>query len=327
MRICYTIPGISRHGGLRVIFEHINRLCDFGHEVYALCNKRQKPDWFEIDPRIHWMWDINRVRAQGIQVLVVTSPHAIDIVRGVRAEKTFIFCQMAEHMFKPHDKLWMRKCREFYTAPHPMLSISEWNIEMFRQEFGRKAETHYIGNGVNVMDFPLWSDHEKEPTTVLVEGWENGNPTKDADHLGPKVAKRLKAEGYKILAYSALPLKTMPDAVDEYYERPNLDKLNEIYQRAAILIKASKYDARACAPMEAMTKGTVTVRAIIKGDDDLSPNNSVICEYDEEELYECAKMLLENEGWRDGLAGECIKHVLANTWDNWMPIINKILTS
>lgn len=324
MRIAYTVPGISRHGGIRVIFEHINRLCDFGHEVYALCAKRQKPDWFDIDPRVHWEWNPNNVK--GMDVLVITSPHAIEMAPLLRAKKTFVFCQMAEHLFKPHDKQWFRKCKQFYTAPYPMLSISEWNAELFEKGFGRTGETHMIGNGVNLKDFPIQTPH-KDGKTVLVEGWENGNPTKDVDHLGPKVAKRLKADGYHILAYSALPLKTMPDAVDEYFEKPTLEELNDLYRSASILIKATKCDARACAPMEAMTKGTVTVRAIERGDDDLYSANSVRCSYDEKELYDSAKMLLEEDDWREGLAAACVRHVQENSWEYWMPIINKILTA
>ena len=35
------------------------------------------------------------------------------------------------------------------------------------------------------------------------------------------------------------------------------------------MLKCTKYDARSCAPVEAMKCGTPTVRAIDKGDDDL----------------------------------------------------------
>lgn len=323
MRIAYTIPGITRHGGLRIIFEHINRLCDFGHEVYAWYPKRQRPNWFEIDSRVRWTWNVNHLR--GVDVLVITSPHAIDHADLVHAKKTFIFCQMAEHLFRPHDKVWQRRCAQFYTSPHPMLSISKWNIELFEKEFGRTGLTYYIGNGVNTTDFPI-EKHDTDGKTVLVEGWECSNPSKDVDHIGPNVAARLKMEGYRILAYGALPLKVLASVPDEYHERPDLKTLNELYSRATILIKASKYDARACAPVEAMTKGCVTARSIIKGDDDLLHGvNCLRSDYSFDGLYASAKSLLESPDLRGLLSAECWARL--PKWEKEMPRINQILTS
>jgi glycosyltransferase involved in cell wall biosynthesis len=59
------------------------------------------------------------------------------------------------------------------------------------------------------------------------------------------------------------------------------------------MLKASKYDARSCAPVEAMKCGTVTVRSIQRGDDDLIDGyNSWVCGYDFNELLdECRSVI------------------------------------
>lgn len=323
MRIAYTIPSIARHGGMRIMFEHLNRLLEFGHEVVAYYPRRGKPDWFQIHPHVQWEWNYEKLR--GVDVLVITSPHTIDMVRKINAKKTFLFCQMAEHLFRPHDRKWQAQCRNFYIAPFPMLSISKWNIEMFEKQFGRTAPTHYIGNGVNVQDFPIDSS-VKDGKTVLVEGWECSNPSKDVDHVAPNVARRLKDEGYTILAYGALPIKVLPSVPDEYHEKPDMKTLNELYSRATILLKASKYDARACAPVEAMTKATVTARAIIEGDDDLIHGvNCLRSEYSFDGLYASAKSLLESPDLRGELSAAC--WTTLPRWEKIMPSINQILTS
>lgn len=324
MRIVYTVPGIVPHGGIRVILEHCNRLLDFGHEVYALFLVKAKLNWFPIDPRVKIVYNFRHVA--NVDAFVMTSPHSIRLAQHIRAKKKFLFCQMAEHLFKEGDSNWLNTCQKFYTAPFPMLSISQWNMELF-QSMGRTAPTHYIGCGVNLDHFPL-SDKPKDNTCVLVEGWQGNNPSKDADYIGPKVALRLKEEfGIKVLAYSQVQ-NLGPYIPDEYHYRPTLEKMNELYERATILIKATKYDARACAPMEAMTKGTVTARAILKGDDDLIHEvNCLKSDYNESMLYNNARMLLENESLRKRLTEACCKHVQKYSWDYWMNEINKIYAS
>lgn len=324
MRIFITIPSLQTpHGGLRIIVEWANRLQAIGHEV-ILFNQagHLKCSWMNVKVRI-----TNSTTGMGrCECVIITSPHAIHLQDFIPpGQKCFIFCQMAEHLFRPNDKVWMDKCRKFYTSPFPMFSISKWNIDMFRGVFGRTAETHYITNGVNLDDFPI-INKPKDGITVLVEGWEPGNPTKDVDHIGPKVAARLKEQGYKIIAYSSQPLKTMPHVPDEYYQRPNIQQLNELYERATILIKATLCDARSCAPMEAMTKGTVTVRAIDRGDDDLQRFNSVRTMYKEDMLFAAATFALRNADIIECFSNNCRRYVQKEcNWDIIIQRINGIL--
>lgn len=292
-----------------------------GHNVSALFLTRGRPDWFKIDDRVKIVY--NPYHVSNIDVLVITSPHSIHLTREIRAKRTFIFCQMAEHMFQPRNTSWQLACRSFYTASYPMISISKWNISLFQNEYGRMHPTYYVGNGVNFDHFPI-SDKPKDGQCILVEGWECTNPSKDADHIGPKVALRLKEEfGVRILAYSQLPNKG-PYYPDEYYMCPDIKKMNELYSRASFMIKASKYDARSCAPLEAMTKGTPTVRAIIMGDDDLEHGvNSLKVHYNEEELYGAAKAMLTGQMWKT-LGPDCLNYVKTQTWEYWMKRIEYI---
>lgn len=323
MRILYTVPGWGRHGGVRVILEHANRLHKLGHDVTLLSLVRGKQDWFKIDPQVRIIY--HPVHARNIDVAVITSPHTIHWLDTIKAKKKVMFSQMAEHLFRPDNKQWFERCRKFYSAPYPMMAISKWNIDLFKAEFGRTAPTHYIGNGVNLEDFPI-SNKPKDGKCILVEGWVSHNAAKDVDHIAPKVALRLKEEfGVRVLAYSQLtnPGPYMPD---EFYCCPDLKTMNALYERATIMIKASKYDARSCSPVEAMTKGTVTARAIIKGDDDLvHGHNCLRGDYNENWLYIHACQLMD--GMRYDMEKACLAHVQKYTWDYWMGEVNKILTS
>lgn len=320
MKILFTIPAHNPpHGGYRIIYEWCNVLSG-QHEVSIYSLKKDIPTWYNLNKRIKLM---SKYSAAGFDCLVITSPHSIDYAdRYDCPKRVILFCQMAEHLFQPDNSEWRERCNKFYNAPYPMFYGAEWIGELICNEFGRTGEMIYIPDGINLNDFPI-DRPVKDGKTILVEGWECLNPAKDTDHIAPKVAERLKQQGYKIIAYSQSQLKTMRHVPNEYHVQPNLRKLNELYSRATLLLKASHYDSRALSPVEAMTKGTVTARAIDKGDDDIQHGRTA---YDENELYNMAISLLTDEAKRK----EIVEHNynLLHSRFNWQKIgeqINEVI--
>jgi hypothetical protein len=312
MQVFITIPAMTvPHGGIRVLIELANRLAAF-HDVKIISTQRHC-DWMKINVPV-----IMEREYKGGEVLIIGSPHHIHLT----GKKTYTYCQMLEHHFAPNDRRWVARCHDFYTK-HEMISISHWNMDYIKSISSHPI--HYTDTGVSYTDFPT-EIVEKDFKTVLIEGWETGNISKDSDNIAAKVASRLKDEGYKILVYSSKPLTVLPEVPDEYHYRPSLEVINDLYRRATILIKATHMDARACAPLEAMTKGCVTVRAIDSGDDDLIHNvNCLRCDYNEERLYTYAKILLTNRKRFDRLQRECYK--LDRRWERVVNQFNHILGS
>ena len=326
MNIFMTCPGAVPHGGIRVILEWATRLAR-KHQVYLRVPKAMKGDfsWFGGLGAIQVVKDIDAIWKS--DRLIVSSPHDADLLSypGAPRSGRFAFMQMLEGMFRPDDLGWQRKCKWFEQESSTLIGISKWNLARVVEQ-GRTLPFHYVGNGVNLEQFPI-STKPKTGNCVLIEGWSAFNPTKDVDRLGPAVAKRLRRDGHKVLAYSQSPVDAeYAEVPHEFHVRPNLATLNSLYERATVLIKASKYDARSCSPMEAMTKGTVTARAIIEGDDDLTTGvNSVRCAYEEEALYNTVKTLLEVPELRESLAENCLAYVQKYSWDYWMGEIEKVL--
>lgn len=337
MTILITIPNWTNpHGGLRVIMEWANRLTKW-HTVYLYNMKGETScSWFKINPAVK-LCDVSQFWE--VDCVILTSPHSAHLMDMVLPrQKCFLFLQMMEHMFRPNDLAWLKECKAFYSGRFPIISISEWNIEMLRNVFHKPVQIgifpypledaiqmYYIGNGVNFDEFPIQAT-TKDKKTVLIEGWECSNPSKDVDLISHQVARQLKHDGHRVIAYGGLPIKTNRVFLSEYYYRPTTSVMNMLYSESSVLIKASKYDARACAPMEAMTKGTVTARAIIKGDDDLiNGYNCLRSGYDATRLYKNAKELLVNHELYAELSRNCLEHVQKNTWDHWMEKINAIL--
>lgn len=320
MKIFITIPSFSINGGIRIIINWANYL-SINHEVY-LHPLKGRNDYYNIWSSVTVTG--NRNVYEDCDVMVITSPHSIHFEDYPRVPKTFIFMQMCEHLFNS-DRMWQDRCRQFYTTKNELILISKWNQDVIKNQYGRQSKTHYVQNGVDFDDFPIEYPN-KTGKVVLIEGFIPGNPSKDSDHIAAKVGRRLKSEGYTVLAFSQFDSLRHTDYLDEYHIRPDLNKMNDLYRRSDILIKATHYDARSCAPMEAMTKGTVTARAIEKGDDDLTHNkNCLRCGYDENELYEISKKLLTNDNLRHELAQNCLNYVSKLHWKNVIKSIETII--
>jgi hypothetical protein len=101
--------------------------------------------------------------------------------------------------------------------------------------------------------------------------------------------------------------------------------MNDLYEEATIMIKATKYDARSTAPLEAGTKGTVTVRGIIEGDDDLTEENSYKVGYSVDKLYDAAMFALQNKEETERRAKNMKYHIQTFTPEYWLNQVNQIL--
>ena len=317
--IVITCPGFSPHGGIRILLEWANRLPDV--TILNTSARNNAPSWFNLNPSVKITQ--SPLVIKGADILIIGSPHGIKY-QDYGAKRTIIFLQMMEHLFKSNDTKWMNMCRQTYTSPHPMILIAHWNFS-WCLKYGRIAPTYYVGNGVNLNDFPI-SEKSKDGRTVLLESPIPSNAAKDIDKIGLRVAEQLRADGYRIISYGLLPMNGESNLVDEFHLKPSLEKLNDLYSEATIMIKATRYDARSTAPLEAMTKGCVTARALTYGDDDLIHGvNCLRSGYNEDDLYDNAKQLLTNESLRKQLSENCIYHVQKWSWEYYMDRIKEIL--
>ncbi len=326
-RIVYVVPGFGIHGGIRVLCEHANRLAQRGHQVVLVPyrSKQKAPTWFPLDRRV----EIGTLHGIGkADVIVAGSPDVAVWLQRLRSNaRKFLFLQMAEELFQPNNRAWCGTCQQAYCVPFPIITISRWIEARLRQTYQYKGRIFYVGNGVNRDHFHRIGKRDEVPT-VLVEGWEAHNAAKDTEYIAPRVAARLKQElGCRVLAYSAFHLTHYKDVPDEYFYRPTHEQMSRLYSRAWVLIKASHYDARACAPCEAMVCGTPTARAICLGDDDLINGwNAAVVPYDFESLYCVARRILVNNVLRQRLTRNSLQYAQRwLDWDFWMDTIEGIL--
>lgn len=329
MKIILTFPTIiTPHGGARVLFEWCYRLKKLGHDVGLFVeNGKLQCTWYDLSG-ITVTADHSAYKHY--DCIVIGSPHSIWLQDHIRPhQKCFLFMQMVEEYFRPGNALWKKQCEQFYLSKYPIIHGSRWGEEHCRN-LGRTCEMHYIGNGVNFEHFPI-INKPKDGKTILLEGCFNNNPAKDVDRIAYKTAMRLRKEfGFTVKAYGFDLPNIEASMLDEYICRPSLTEMNRLYEEATILLKATKYDARALSPVESMTKGTVTVRSIIMGDDDLIQGyNCLRGNYNNpDQFLQFAKSILEHTPQREKLAKNCIQYVQEQcNWDTIIDKLNKILTA
>jgi glycosyltransferase involved in cell wall biosynthesis len=309
MKLTITCPAFSLNGGIRVILDMAHELSKY-HEVQILC-PQTTCDWYPIKLKV-----IQNADLRDQDVLIISSPHHIHLKDLKIKARMFSYVQMMEHLFQPTNLQFKSRAMRFYREL-PVITISNWGIEEILK---MNKRVHYIGNGVNFEQFPIYNKKKKEKI-VLLESPIPINPTKDKFQLALKVARRLQERGYKIKGYGTMPLNEF-----EYYQCPDLKTLNKLYREATILLKATVYDFRSTAPLEAGTKGCVTVRGIVKGDDDLFNNvNCLRVGYNEEELFNAALKVLEDDELRNRLADNMFTHLKTYTWEYWGKKFNEII--
>lgn len=310
MKVLIITPSLAPHGGVRVLVEHANGLARQGCDVtLQVVHKPEQtlPNWVDFHEDVEIQSGAIKYNPGRFDAIIYGSPFlAVQFYSHYKDANTFMLLQMCEELFNPENKAYVQQAIESYHLPIPIIGISQWNKERVLDVHKRDPNLPYylIGNGVSDNFCPGVKD---EGLTVLVEGWVGYNPAKDTDAIAPRVARHLKQKyGAKIIAYSQFPL-THPqakhaDVPDEYYVTPTAEQIVRLNQRATFLLKASHYDARSCAPVEAMKCGTPTVRAIDLGDDDLIHKyNCLRGAYNYDEMICNAEMIIEDTDLLKGL--------------------------
>ena len=317
-KIAYCTPGLGPCGGVRVILEHCTRLQKRGHDVTIINPSGNSP--------MIWEWygqmdvPVKRGLTDGktFDLVVATGGSTVYWAQKIPAERYAYFVQMMEHRFFKVGTSNYYQHEQSYALAHKMgfqtITIAEWLRESL-EEYGVDAPV--IPNGVNQDQFHKVGDNENY---ILVEG-DNRNPAKDVQGISWGVAQNLKRK-YDVALYGYAAIQhPYANLMDYFVMKPSQEEMRRLYSGALFLLKASRFEGRACAPVEAMCCGTTTVRGIIQGDDDLiHEKNCLRTGYDYDAVEEQAERLLENHNLRDRLERGCKKH--AKTVLQWDKVID-----
>jgi len=298
-----------------VLIEHVNHLAARGHDVALVAPRPGTPRWIKVDVPIVPISVF--LGARPLDAVVATGYQTVGWALQIPAQRRYYFVQMMEHRFFGQDSSGWRAARNSYQLAalqnFQVITIADWLKRALYEKWGIDASV--VPNGVNQKQFyPDRLDGRKH--AVLVEG-DARNPAKDTDHVSWRVALELrKRYGVELWGYSAISHPFVGE-MDRHVLVPSTQDMRHMYSRCLFLLKASKYEGRACAPVEAMACGTTSARAIIEGDDDLVDRRTCLrTPYDYDELLEAACLLMDRSDLRRHLERNCLEYAKAHLqWD------------
>jgi hypothetical protein len=311
MELCVVVPGLGACGGLRVAFEIANRLQVRGHEVTITAPQSTDVDWFDLVPKIReWKSAAKRTYSH----ILFTSPSTLNTGVNWKGNKTY-FVQMMEHMFFPRDgQIWTSMYNSYELAKDmKCITIARWLKKSLKDNWGINA--FMVPVCVNRDHF--YPSGKPKQNAIVMEG-DARNPAKDTEGITWRVGLELKKKyGVKLWSFSANS-HPYTNKMDWHVNQPSLQGMRRMYSESLFLLKASHFEGRACAPLEAMCCGTPTVRGIVHGDEDLvHEKNCLRVGYDYNALLEQAIRMMEDVELRNKITANAVKYIKTHAvYDN-----------
>lgn len=326
MRIAYCTPGLGPSGGARVILDHVTRLAARGHEVTVfLPSAGDDIDWYgDFENEFSIVARARISKADRYDVAVATGHDTVYWTHQVVADRYFWFMQMREELFHKPNSLRRQQDERAYAKARELgyriITIAQWLADHLKAETGLD-DIPIVRNGVDERQFYRVPVPTEEPY-ILLEG-DARNGAKDIEQIGAQAAFKVRERYGVHLVGCAATVPPWAKALDNFVFRPTVADYRRLYTNCLFMLKASRYEGRSLAPLEAMACGQATCRAIVQGDDDLiDGENCLRVGYDVHELTKAAYRMCEDYNLLVDLHMGASKY--AQEYLRWEPIIKHL---
>lgn len=278
----FPSPGVKPTGGYKVAYEYANRLVRDGYKVnivYAgsifwtkkplyfkitncvrylqsIINGYSCRSWFDLDKRVkeHLTLSLNYRHLPHSDIYVASSPYTAMYVKDypIDYSRKFYLIQDYENWGNVTDEV----LRQTYHYPLLKIVISNWLFEIMRQE---EVESYFIPNGFDFNYFRLSVSIDRKDkycVTMLFHSME-----RKGCKYGFEALKIVK-EKYPKLQVNIFGTSERPAELPEwysYYQCPNKEIHNKIYNEAAIFLGTSVIEGWGLTIGEAMICGQAVV--------------------------------------------------------------------
>jgi len=296
LKITYLpiVNGVT--GGMKIIYEHINRLQDRGHEVDAI-SYFDKPDWFDLKVNIKRMGiddDFSKY-IKNTDAIIYTFWNQWYQINHF--DNTLFLVQGDEFLFddcKLSTPLQKAIASSHLYSESKFLAVSHFLIDTIYKKYNRKCQL--INNAIDVEKFNnivlTNNDENKQKLRIIIVGNAILKFKGFEDIF--KAFDIVKSRGYDfdVTWITQSQPGNCPDYIDIYINPPQ-NKIPDLYREADIYICGSHYEAFSLPPLEAMAAGCAVI----------TTNNGGVSEY-AKDGYNC---LMSDVGDYRGLAENIIK--------------------
>ncbi|MUG47155.1 glycosyltransferase family 4 protein [Paenibacillus woosongensis] len=322
LKVTYVMTHVSICGGVKVIFEHANRLKERGWDV-VIVSHFPKPDWYPIQVEYRQI-PFGIELAQGVpicDVIVATYWDHIQACIETGIAPVVYFEQGDEHLFhierlSAEMQLFVKKQMQL---PAFIMTVSHQASSALEENFGRNSVV--IPNAIDHGTFKQ-KDNTRDKTEdpyILMMG--NENITFKGIPRIISAFKRVKSAYPNLRLYWINPKQpdnTWLNAVDQVYVNPPQTQIAELFQNAFMFVSASEFESFSLPVLEAMATGCPVVSTKNDGvmEYGIDRENIVFAEIgSEEDLVKKIFLLLENPELRQIITKNGLSVSQRYNWD------------
>lgn len=253
LRIVYLLASDSATGGVKVVFEHCNRLAARGHDVKIICGiKEAARKWFDIKVPIIYN---NLETIPACDILVGTYFTTLPYLQKSHARVKVHLCQGYEGLLH-EDRAVLGTISTNYASIPDKIVISKWLKEIIDDKY--KINSNYISNGIDPYVFSFKRHKRNKVPRILITGTFSLG-IKGVD-VAIKAIQKLQHK-FEIVRLSSSDAQGEP-IKSEYYNmsRMTQDEIARVYESCDITICASyKVEGFSLHPLESMASGTPVI--------------------------------------------------------------------
>lgn len=333
-------PADGPTGGYKVVYEYANRLVADGYKVHIVyagslfwtkknlyfkitnCVRylqRLKKgylgkEWFPIDKRVkeHFTFSLNQRHVPQADAYICTSPYTAMYLKNYIADKKIYFIQDYENWGNVTDEV----LRTTYHYPLKKIVISKWLKRLIEEE--EHESTTLIPNGFDFEYFKLSVPIEKKEryrVTMLYHEMDRKDCATGFRALG--IVKQ-RIPQLRVNLFGAFPKPTGLQDWYDYYQSPDCETHNRIYNEAAIFLGTSKVEGWGLTVGEAMICGQAVVCTDNLGYKEMAIDgvNALILPIgDANALAEAIILLMTNDELRCRIAHQAHEQIKRFSWD------------
>ncbi len=321
LRIIYVLNATTLAGGIRMVFEHLNRLQDRGHRV-ELYSLGKDPDWFDLKVP-HRTFDnyedlcTELSKQDAIKVATWWETGKWVWLGSINKGIPVFYVQDVEDSYYKDDKMMRDTVIAGYKPEFNYLTISVNNQENL-SKLGRDSTN--ITCGIDAKTFFIDKNTKREDDVLIAIGRK---------HYLKNFAMTFKAwksmnDKPKMTLFGPEPDIAEKDPLITYHYIPTDKEINSMLNKATVFVQSSLHEGFCLPPLEAMAAGVPVIMTDSDGNRDYmqpSINCILVNQNDSKQLTVELEKLFNDKKLQERLRKNGLK--TAANYD-WPIIINKL---
>lgn len=321
IRIIYVLQTLGWSGGIKMVFEHANRLPKdkFSVEIWGL--DHHKCPWkLDKNVKLRTFRSYERLTAaledqEAIKVATWWETAFPVWLSSVKKGIPVYFIQEIESWFYPNDVVAQSTVISCYRKEFKNMTTSQYNLEEI-QALGLKAEAIPCGYDGKVNK--RLKDIKRENNLLAGAGRKFFQKNLEFTLKGWRAMGETRPE---LLLYGSEPDIARRDKKITYLTTPSDSEVNEIFNRATVFIQTSRHEGFCLPLLEAMATGAPVVCTDAHGNRDFcfDGKNCLMVEHDDVDgLQKALEKLFKDSTLRKRLGAEAKKTAENYEWNKVM---------